>query len=305
MTAPYDRSLEDCGNVIALEHVNLRVPDQRLATLFYVSGLGLTRDPYLVTGVTNMWINCGRTQFHLPTGDPQRLRGRVELVMPDRDGLLRRLEGVREPLAATAFAFEAADGHVDATCPWGNRLRCHEPAERFGRTALGIARVVLDVPPGAAGGIARFYREVLGAPSREAVLDGAPAAEVRAGCGQALAFRETPAPAGAYDGHHVQIYVADFSGPHRRLEERGLVSEESGRHQYRFERIVDPGDGRELFRLEHEVRSLTHPLFGRPLVNRNPDQTNQAFGPGHEALSWALEAPGRPAAALARGRRLD
>ena len=31
-------------------------------------GLGLTRDPYLMTGVGNMWINVGRSQFHLPTG---------------------------------------------------------------------------------------------------------------------------------------------------------------------------------------------------------------------------------------------
>ena len=49
----YDRTIEDLGNVVALEHVNTRVPNQRLATLFYVSGLGLTRDPYLMTGVTN------------------------------------------------------------------------------------------------------------------------------------------------------------------------------------------------------------------------------------------------------------
>ena len=62
----YDRTVEDIGNVVCLEHVNTRVPDQRLATLFYVMGLGLTRDPYLVTGVANMWINLGRSQFHRP-----------------------------------------------------------------------------------------------------------------------------------------------------------------------------------------------------------------------------------------------
>ncbi len=41
----YDRSAEDIGNIVALEHVNLGVADQRTATLFYMSGLGLTRDP--------------------------------------------------------------------------------------------------------------------------------------------------------------------------------------------------------------------------------------------------------------------
>ena len=71
----YDRTLEDIGNVVSLEHVNVMIPDQRLATLFYITGLGLTRDPFLVTGVTNMWVNVGRSQFHLPTGDPLVVRG--------------------------------------------------------------------------------------------------------------------------------------------------------------------------------------------------------------------------------------
>lgn len=40
----YDRSAEDLGNIVGLEHVNLQVEDQGLTTLFYISGLGLTRD---------------------------------------------------------------------------------------------------------------------------------------------------------------------------------------------------------------------------------------------------------------------
>ena len=62
MAKQYDRSAEDLGNVVGLEHVNLLVPDQGLATLFYISGLGLTRDPYLMTSVDNMWVNAGRSQ---------------------------------------------------------------------------------------------------------------------------------------------------------------------------------------------------------------------------------------------------
>ena len=41
-----DYTEEDVGNIISLEHVNLQVPDQATATLFYIVGLGLTRDPY-------------------------------------------------------------------------------------------------------------------------------------------------------------------------------------------------------------------------------------------------------------------
>jgi hypothetical protein len=36
--------------------------------------------------------------------------------------------------------------------------------------------------------------------------------------------------------------------------------------------------------LEHEVRSLTHPLYARPLVNRNPAQSNREYGRGHDAF---------------------
>ena len=81
----FDRSQEDVGNSVQLEHVNLRVPDQQIATLFYVTGLGLTREPFLMSGLENMWINIGRHQFHLgPHGTPQVLRGCIGLVIPDR-----------------------------------------------------------------------------------------------------------------------------------------------------------------------------------------------------------------------------
>ena len=52
MPQQFDRSAEDLGNAIHFEHVNIQVPDQRLATLFYVAGLGLTRDPYLMVSDT-------------------------------------------------------------------------------------------------------------------------------------------------------------------------------------------------------------------------------------------------------------
>jgi len=284
----YDRTAEDLGNIVALEHVNVQVPDQRLATLFYVMGLGLTRDPYLMTGVGNMWVNIGRSQFHLPTGRAQVLRGHVGLVLPDVDALERRLEAVRPALDGTGFAADAGREAVDVTSPWGNRIRCHRPQPQFGRMALGMPYVELDVPGGTAPGIARFYRDVLDAPATVGEADGAPAARISVGYSQELVYRETDEALPPYDGHHLAVYLADFSGPHARLDERGLISEESDQHQYRFQAIVDPDDGGTLFEIEHEVRSMTHPLYARPLVNRNPDQANDAFAPGHEDRPWAL-----------------
>src|SRR5262249_43176770 len=147
MEAALDRTLENVSNIVHLEHVNVRQPDQRLATLFYVSGLGLTRDPYMMTGVDNMWINIGRNQMHLPTDDPQRLRGTIGLVVPDLAALRNRLTEVLLPLSGTQFGFVDRETFVDVTCPWGNRFRCHAPSAEFGSTELAIAYVEFFVPP--------------------------------------------------------------------------------------------------------------------------------------------------------------
>ncbi len=283
----FDRTVEDLGNIVMLEHVNTRVPDQQPATLFYVTGLGLTRDPYLMTGVVNMWINVGRSQFHLPRGKAEVLRGTTGLVIPDRAALLRRLADVKAPLEGTRFSFAEAEGHVEATCPWGNRIRIHEPGPRYPGMALGMPYVELDVPIGTADAIARFYKEILGSAATVSSTSAGKAAHVPVGPGQELVYRETERPQPAYDGHHIAVYLADFSGPYRRLLERGLVSEESDQHQYRFKDIVDPATGGVLFTIEHEVRSMRHPLYARPNVNRNPAISNRLYAPGYDDVAWS------------------
>jgi len=35
----------------------MQVTDHRVAALFFIEGLGLTRDPYWMVGVRNMWVN--------------------------------------------------------------------------------------------------------------------------------------------------------------------------------------------------------------------------------------------------------
>ncbi|MGH8681904.1 MAG: VOC family protein [Burkholderiales bacterium] len=288
MNAPgsktFDRAAESLGNIVLLEHVNLRQDDQRIAALFYAGGLGLTRDPYLHVIDVNMWFNCGRQQFHMPTAKPQRLRGVVGIVLPDLDALLERLESVTAKLDGTHFAFARRDDHVEAVCPWGNRFRIHAPQPRFGRMRLGIPYVELNVPRGTAAGIVRFYAKIMLAPARVERSGEGEAAHVRVGPMQEVVYREGDGPLPDYDGHHIAIYIADFAGPHAELARRGLVFEESDQWQYRFKDLVDPDSGAPLFTLEHEVRSLTHPLFARPLVNRNPAQTQGAYTPGQDAF---------------------
>jgi hypothetical protein len=286
MKNSFDRASEDVGNIVHLEHVNVTQPDQRLATLFYVAGLGCTRDPFVMVGLDNMWINIGRSQMHLPSRDPQpqRLRGTIGLVVPDLALLKKRLERVAAALKGTQFAFGEDGGCIALTCPWGNRFRCHAPSADYGNTDLAMAYIEFDVPAGAAPGIARFYAQVMGAPARMLEQRGAPAVSVGVGRDQRLLFRETAQALPPYDGHHIQIYLADFSGPYKRLMERKLVTMETDAHEWRFQDIVDPDGGKALFRIEHEVRSMKHPLYGRPLVNRNPAQTNTNYMRGQDAF---------------------
>src|SRR5215212_10073098 len=105
VTPSFDRTAEDLGNIVELGHVNVRVTDQSKAIAFYVMGLGLTRDPYLMTGLDNMWVNVGRGQFHLPTRGADVVRGTTALVLPDLESLLRRLDGASKYLEGTRFCF--------------------------------------------------------------------------------------------------------------------------------------------------------------------------------------------------------
>jgi len=280
-TPAYDRSADGVGNIVALEHVNVTIPDQRLATIFYVLGMGFTRDPYLNVGDENMWVNVGYQQFHLPTRAPQVLRGHVGIVVPDRAALVSRLDTVRDKLKETRFSYAEHGDCVRVTCPWGNELRCFTPHVRYDDMTLGIPYVEFAVGRDAARGIGLFYQRAFGVTS--ALSSDGSAVTIPVGRNQHLVFREGDARA-AYDGHHIAIYVADFGGPHRFLSERGLITEESDRHQYRFRTLIDPDRGVPLFEIEHEVRSLRHPMWGRAFVNRNPAQTQRNYQRGRDAF---------------------
>ena len=285
----YDRDAQVVGNIVHLEHFNVIIGDQRLATLFYVVGLGGTRDPYIFTGLENMWVNFGRTQVHLPNRGgkaPEVVRGTAGFVVPSLEDAKKRLEHAGKemkrilPEVKTKFAWQEKNGTIEATCPWGNRVRLHAPSPEFGRTELALAYVDFDVPPGTTEGIARFYNEVMRAPARLEKNR----ASVSVGRDQRLMFTETSAPQPEYDNHHIQVYIADFATPYHWLKERDLINMETDAEEWRFQWITDPKDGRKLFQIEHEVRSMKHRLFARPLVNRNHAVTNLNFVPGSDTF---------------------
>ncbi len=274
----FNRAAEDVGNILAMEHVNVTVPDQALATSFYVNGLGFTRDPYIDFGSRNVWINVGNQQFHLPTSKAQVLRGHVGVVVPDLDDLEQRLTRLTSVLKDTRFSFKPSGEAISVTCPWGNQIKCHAPG-KFGEMKLGIPYVEFNVPTGTVAGITRFYEKVF---SCRTTLRKS-SCEVEVGRGQTLRYKETKTQAD-YDGHHIAIYVVNFSAPHSYLKSKGLITEETDAHQYRFQSIIDPKNGKKLFDIEHEVRSLHHPMYKRFLVNRNASQSFFNYQQGRDAF---------------------
>lgn len=283
----YDRSTQDVGNLLGLEHVNLVMPDRDIADRFYVSALGFTRDPYADLGLFGTtWFNLGGQQLHIGLGGaPQVFRGVIGLVVPDPDLVAERLErliGRFEPVAASQAACVAeGDGYL-VTGPWGNRFRIHGP-DHLAVTSQGLPYVEVTTGPGTAAGIAAFYDQVFGAATHVDDHNGMPRAVVDVGRSQHLYFVETEQPIADYDGHHIAVYLHNFSRPYDWLLERELITMEANDHEYRFVEIVDPESGQVCAELEHEVRSMYHPMFGRGLVNRHPEQgVGLRHQPGHD-----------------------
>jgi hypothetical protein len=226
----------------------------------------------MMVGLENMWVNLGEQQFHLPTNPHVNvLRGHIGLVTPSLDALAQRLETVAPRLAGTKFSWSRKKGHIEATSPWGNVYRLYEPAEEWGPIATGMPYVEFTVPVSTADGILRFYEEAIGCKGTLTKSRAGKAAEIEIGQYQRLIFRETK-DVEPYDGHHIAVYVANFSKPYQWLSERGLITEQPRNHQFRFVDIVDPDTGEKLFQIEHEVRGMKHALFRRDLVNRTVGQ---------------------------------
>jgi len=266
----YDRTTQDVGNIVALEHVNVMIPDQQLATLFYVVGLGLTRDPYLMPALENMWVNVGNQQFHLPIGDATPLQGEVGLVVPDLQEVESQLDHVAPALKGTSFSFEQVEGTLLTTTPWGHQIRIHPQGKLPGRLPQALAYVQFWVPPGTSAGIGAFYRDVLQCPIESELIEGDPAVRVTVGPYQLFRFREMKGAGIVPNNNHVAVYLTRYRSIYGTLTRMGLIMEEDDHDQFRFRSMVDPDTGTLLYSFEHEMRSLHHPDYRRPLANRVP-----------------------------------
>lgn len=258
----------ELGNFTHFEHVNFRVPDHYLATLFFVDGLGLTRDPMRMVGVDNMWVNAGKQQFHLPIGDAVPFAGEVGLTVPKLADARRSLRRVAALLKSTEFAFEEDAGSLRVTSPWGHIIRLHQAGELSGRLPQAIPYVMFWVPEGSAKGICAFYRDVLGVPGRVQKNGRLQKATVNVGVDQHFHFVEKKNLELPEHPNHIAVYLTCYQTVYAELKRRRLLMEPDRNEQFRFTRMIDPQSGEKLFSFEHEMRSLYHPDFLKPLVNR-------------------------------------
>jgi len=304
-------TVQDIGNIVWFEHINLNVPDKHLSDLFYGDLCGFTRDPYKMGSYDTTHWNLGRQQIHLPLeeeGPAQNSRGVLGLALrPDlfesfKDRFTKGQETLKKAFHETEVSFKEekwenfpfkstfaqyqgkASVYYEITCPWGNRFRVH-PASPTLNASLGLTYLQLRCLHGTAKHIARFYQSLIGATARLKEENDVEIALISLGPQQNLIFMEIPKnepqQLDQYDGHHICIYIANLSQTFKRLQSRKLIyvnkrfedraktMEEALHYRgFRFKDIVMVEGRGRLFQLEHEVRSVVHPSYLKPLVNR-------------------------------------
>lgn len=258
----------ELGNFTHFEHVNLRVPDHALATLFFIEGLGLTRDPMRMVSVRNMWVNAGKQQFHLPLGEAQPFAGEVGLSVPDPAAVQKTLKRLAPHFKDTQFDCREDGQTLLTRSPWGHWIRVHRAGELSGALPQALSYVRFWAPPGSAAGIGAFYRDLLGVPARVLKNGRLQKTIVNVGVNQHFHFVEKRALSLPGHPNHVAVYLTRYQSVYAELRRRRLLLEADSNEQFRFAKIVDPQSGALLFEFEHEMRSLYHPDFLKPLVNR-------------------------------------
>ncbi len=275
----------EIGGIVHLEHFNHEVVDHDAATVFYIYGLGFTRDPYQRTDITNMGVNIGLEQFHLPrTGqETPPFYGEIGIVHPDLAFVrerLARIEGEGR-LAGTKFAV-LSDGRDEliVRSPHGITIRLIQSGTLPFHQPIGIARVDIPVAAGKAAGIAEFFRRVMNAPVEESMLGGEIASIVTYGPFQTVRFRERRMTDYGLYRFHLAYYVTRYNEIRNRVIELGLANPDDGARQVLFfPKLFDPTTGEPVLDFVQEIRSLHHPDFMRPYTNRWPGVADQTVMP--------------------------
>lgn len=266
----------EIGGIVHLEHINFIVDDHELATVFFMNGLGLTRDPFKRADETNMGVNVGNQQFHLPKrGATPPFPGEIGIVVPDLPGIknrLARLQGMGR-FDGTPFAVSDMGNSCHLVSPFGVVMRLYAAGTTPSLKPLSISYVDISIPKGAAKQVTDFYREWFNCPAVRTVIDDEVTAFVPVGPYQSLRYRERDCD--DYDTHnfHVALYVTHYNAVHERLSNLDAFKGDGLNQTFFVKGVIDPKSGKTICGLEHEIRGIYHPDFMRPLVNRWPINT--------------------------------
>ncbi len=264
----------EIGGIVHLDHVNFETPDHEMATVFYLNGLGFTRDPYRRADEQNMGINVGLQQFHLPRRGQQTppFHGVVGLVVPDMDAIKKRFDLLSElgKFEATPYRWDEEDNSVLLTSPFGVQFRLHKADHIVFQRPLGIAYVEVSVPVDTAQGIAGFYNKIVRAPVEVCDIAGEQTALVSAGPHQQIRFIERSLTDYRTHSMHVSYHVTHYNELRETLADHGSLMGAGRGEVFFFNKIFNPDTGEFLFEIQNEVRSIYHPDFMRPLINRWP-----------------------------------
>ena len=258
-----------------------RFPIRAWRRLFYVVGLGCTRDPYLNVGLNNMWVNVGEQQFHLPTreaaGDRRLYRlggaGSWTAGTPPSEAVADGLKGTQFSFATklrSPVGYLSRGAIATVATPVTARVRrydaraCHMLSFRFDaapwrRSCASIRRPSARRGRGRADAHGSFGRVKIGrAQVARFPRDGKTHRALRR------------PPYGHLRGEFFQsLWVSARAAGDLRRRAQPSVS---------LQRHRRSGDGEKANSLSNmKCAVLRHPMYHRPFVNRDPAQSPSAL----------------------------
>lgn len=266
--------LPEVGGVLHLEHFNCEVLDHDIVTTFFMAGLGLTRDPYRRTDHRNMGVNIGLQQFHLPRRGMETppYHGEIGLVVPEFKAMKARLDRLKRDgkFKGTRYAWKMEGRTPVVTAPWGLKLRLQKAGTVPFLRPLGMNYVDVPVEPGLAAPIGGFFSRLMEAPVAMRSIRGERSAVVTMGPFQYARFRERKLKDYDLYRFHMAYYVSRYNRIRDAVAEQGCMDGKGLGQVFFFSEIFDPENGDTLLEMTQEARSVYHPDFMRPLVNRWP-----------------------------------
>tara|TARA_B100000029_G_scaffold162573_1_gene158620 strand:+ start:877 stop:1785 length:909 start_codon:yes stop_codon:yes gene_type:complete len=273
MTEHFSKILPEVGGILHLDHINFQVSDHDLATVFFIGGLGLTRDPFRRADETNMGVNVGLQQFHLPRrGATPPFPGLIGLIVPDLDIIRLRLSRLNklQKFKDTPYEANFEDNAAKITSPFGFCIRLHSSKSMHFLKPLGIGYVEIPVPNGVADDILKFYCEVFHSIATIENRDGNKTAAINVGPFQKLYFVEKELDSYELYNFHISFHVTHYNRAREMIKERGALMGTGEGEVFFFDKIFDPETGASIFSMTNEVRSVYHGDYMRPLINRWP-----------------------------------